>query len=344
LPLSECSNGFDTSGVNANRVPPHAYFVVSAVFHYLGPAFAVLLFARIDVLGVAWLRIATAAVVFAVWRRPWRVWARLDTPTRRLLVGWAAVLAAMNSVFYLALERLPLGTVAAIEFLPVVVLAAVAARTGRNVLAPANAQHAQLNCNPIKNVPNALPYKAFVDDVFFERSGERCHPDSQTLCLDRNPGDQRFQVRMTFHTAQNGGHADPLDPWTFARWVQFLSIFVAQKVPEQNALTAVASSTVANLAFGATAPLPDDPFAGVTSYDRAKAIFERFPRVRILFENGGGADPGAPEPRFEAGYPSWPIPGTEATAWYFGADGTLVTDAPVTVPVAASVALLNRPQ
>ena len=40
------------------RVPPHAYFVVSAVFHYLGPAFAVLLFARVDVLGVAWLRIA----------------------------------------------------------------------------------------------------------------------------------------------------------------------------------------------------------------------------------------------------------------------------------------------
>ena len=41
-----------------DRVPPHAYFVVSAVFHYLGPAFAVLLFARVDVLGVAWLRIA----------------------------------------------------------------------------------------------------------------------------------------------------------------------------------------------------------------------------------------------------------------------------------------------
>ncbi len=47
------------------RPPPHAYFVVSAVFHYLGPAFAVLLFARVDVLGVAWLRIATAALVFA---------------------------------------------------------------------------------------------------------------------------------------------------------------------------------------------------------------------------------------------------------------------------------------
>src|SRR3954469_10068646 len=117
------------------KAPPHAYFMVSAVFHYLGPAFAVLLFARIDVLGVAWLRIATAAAVFALWRRPWRVWRRLDRSTRWLLVGWAAVLAVMNSVFYLALDRLPLGTVAAIEFLPVIVLAAVAARTPRNIAA-----------------------------------------------------------------------------------------------------------------------------------------------------------------------------------------------------------------
>ncbi|WP_279579165.1 hypothetical protein [Fodinicola feengrottensis] len=36
----------------AQRVPPHAYFVTSAVFHYLGPSFAVLLFARVGVLGV----------------------------------------------------------------------------------------------------------------------------------------------------------------------------------------------------------------------------------------------------------------------------------------------------
>ena len=54
------------------RVPPQAFFAVSAVFHYLGPSLAVLLFARLDVLGVAWLRVASAAVVFALWRRPWR--------------------------------------------------------------------------------------------------------------------------------------------------------------------------------------------------------------------------------------------------------------------------------
>jgi len=113
-------------------VPPHAYFVGSAIFHYLGPAFAVLLFVRVEALGVAWLRIASAALVFALWRRPWRALAALD---RRALVAWGAVLALMNCCFYLAIERLPLATVAAIEFLPVVGLAALGARTPRNALA-----------------------------------------------------------------------------------------------------------------------------------------------------------------------------------------------------------------
>src|ERR687892_475092 len=116
-------------------VPPHVYFVVSAVFHYLGPAFAVLLFARVDVLGVAWLRIAAAALVFAAWRRPWRAFARLEREGRRLLLAWGAVLAVMNCCFYVAIDRLPLGTVAAIEFLPVIALAALGAQTPRNAIA-----------------------------------------------------------------------------------------------------------------------------------------------------------------------------------------------------------------
>ena len=112
--------------------PPHLYFVVSAVFHYLGPSFAVLLFARLPVLGVAWLRIVSAAAVFALWRRPWRAFRRADRDARRLLVAWGGVLAVMNCCFYEAIDRLPLGTVAAIEFLPVIVLAAIGARTARN--------------------------------------------------------------------------------------------------------------------------------------------------------------------------------------------------------------------
>ena len=41
----------------------------------------------------------------------------------------------MNCCFYIAIDRLPLGTVAAIEFLPVVLLAALGARSRRNGLA-----------------------------------------------------------------------------------------------------------------------------------------------------------------------------------------------------------------
>ena len=121
--------------MRGERLPPHLYFVVSAVFHYLGPAFAVLLFARVAVLGVAWLRIAAAALVFCLWRRPWRALATADRDGRRLLLAWGAVLALMNCCFYLAIDRLPLGTVAAIEFLPVIALATLGARTRRNALA-----------------------------------------------------------------------------------------------------------------------------------------------------------------------------------------------------------------
>jgi inner membrane transporter RhtA len=117
------------------ELPPHAYFVGSAVFHYLGPAFAVLLFARMSVLGVAWLRIASAAVVFAAWRRPWRFARQLRRSQALTLVAWSATLAAMNCSFYEAIDRLPLGTVAAIEFVPVVALAATGARTRRNAAA-----------------------------------------------------------------------------------------------------------------------------------------------------------------------------------------------------------------
>jgi inner membrane transporter RhtA len=116
-------------------VPPQAYFVGSAIFHYLGPAFAVLLFARVSPVGVAWLRIAAAAAVFAGWRRPWRAARRASRRTLALVVAFGGVLAVMNACFYAAIDRLPLGTVAAIEFLPVIALAAIGVRSGRNVLA-----------------------------------------------------------------------------------------------------------------------------------------------------------------------------------------------------------------
>jgi inner membrane transporter RhtA len=142
------------------------------VFHYLGPAFAVLLFQRVEVLGVAWLRIVSAATVFAAWRRPWWAFARLDRSGRLMVLAWGAVLAVMNCCFYLAIARLPLGTVAAIEFVPVIALAAAGARTPRNVLALALAvpgvyllTHLQLVDAPLGVVlafANAVLFAAYI--------------------------------------------------------------------------------------------------------------------------------------------------------------------------------------
>ncbi|GIG68858.1 EamA family transporter [Phytomonospora endophytica] len=122
-----------TPPVLVNRVPVAAFVVTSAVFHYLGPALAVLLFTALPETGVAWLRIAGAALVFGIWRRPWRI-----RPTARglwILLGLGAVLAAMNVTFYLAIARLPLSTVGAVEFLGVLGLAAAGLRTRRNAAA-----------------------------------------------------------------------------------------------------------------------------------------------------------------------------------------------------------------
>jgi inner membrane transporter RhtA len=119
----------------ADRVPPHAFFMVSALFHYLGPSFAVLLFSHVGVLGVAWLRIASAAAIFAIWRRPWRVLIHNDWRVRILILGLGVTLALMNSAFYLAIDRMPLATVAAIEFVATIVIALIGVRTLRNVAA-----------------------------------------------------------------------------------------------------------------------------------------------------------------------------------------------------------------
>jgi inner membrane transporter RhtA len=117
------------------RLPPHVFFICSAVFHYLGPAFAVLLFAHLAPLGVAWLRIASAAAVFALWRRPWRQIAQLDARTRAVILLLGTVLALMNASFYLAINRLPLATVGAIEFLGPVALAVAGVASRRNLIA-----------------------------------------------------------------------------------------------------------------------------------------------------------------------------------------------------------------
>ena len=112
-----------------DAVPAPALFVISGLTLYAGAAVAVGLFDRLGAPAVGWWRIVLAAFVLLAWRRPWRHrWSRRDLG-RAALFG--VVLAAMNVVFYVALEHLPLGIAVAIEFCGPVAVAAVTGRGWR---------------------------------------------------------------------------------------------------------------------------------------------------------------------------------------------------------------------
>jgi inner membrane transporter RhtA len=118
--------------------------------------------------GVAWLRIVSAGLVFAIWRRPWRAFFSADTNTRWLIAALGAVFAAMNYSFYVAIDRLPLGTVAAIEFVGPIILAVIGARSSRNLAALVLAAAGVYLLTDVRLAvdPNALIW-AFVNAALF---------------------------------------------------------------------------------------------------------------------------------------------------------------------------------
>jgi inner membrane transporter RhtA len=115
------------------RLPPPSLFVMGAISQYVGSALAVLLFASVPAAGVAWLRVVASAGVLVAWRRPWR--ARWPAARLWLVAAFGLTLALMNLTFYLALDRLPLGTTVAIEFCGPITVAALGSRTRRDLLA-----------------------------------------------------------------------------------------------------------------------------------------------------------------------------------------------------------------
>ncbi|MEA2221412.1 MAG: inner rane transporter RhtA [Solirubrobacteraceae bacterium] len=118
------------SAARLRRLPPQALFVLGAMSQYVGAALAVLLFAKVPAAGVAWLRIVTSAVVLVAWRRPWQT--RWTAARLRLVTAFGVTLAFMNVSFYLAIDRLPLGTAVAIEFCGPIAVAALGSRTRRD--------------------------------------------------------------------------------------------------------------------------------------------------------------------------------------------------------------------
>jgi len=113
-----------------DRLPPQALFVLGGISQYVGAALAVLLFASVPAAGVAWLRVVAAAAVLVAWRRPWQT--RWTAQRLSLTAAFGIALALMNLTFYLAIDRLPLGTAVAIEFIGPIAVAALGSRTRRD--------------------------------------------------------------------------------------------------------------------------------------------------------------------------------------------------------------------
>ena len=132
-------------------------------------------------------------------------------------------------------------------------------------------------------------------------------------------------------TLQNGVHADSLGPSSITRWVEFMNLFVADRIPVVPPVVLSSSGALYRaLADAPALPVQQSRFAGYTDVDQARAEFEQDPRVRILMDNGAALEgsPGAIGAAWEMNYDSWPVRQAKPTPYYFGSKGKLLEGKP----------------
>ena len=113
----------------ADRIPPQLYIVGSGLIQYVGAALAVIAFASVEPASVAWWRVFTGAVVLLAWKRPWR--GGLTRSDLAISALFGVIILTMNSSFYKAIARIPLGTAVSIEFIGPVAVAVLRGRGWR---------------------------------------------------------------------------------------------------------------------------------------------------------------------------------------------------------------------
>ncbi len=143
--------------------------------------------------------------------------------------------------------------------------------------------------------------------------------------IDALQGDKNVYVTM-----MNGTHIDSLGPETITRWLEFLDIFVANRVPSPSpVLDGLAPLVYANATGGAPEiAIPPVRFTNQPTVAAAEAAFAALdPRIRVLFDYGGGSlGPGALQAAFEGAFPTWPPNGT-VTRYFLESRGDLSTSA-----------------
>lgn len=116
-------------------VPPWGLAVAAMLSVQLGSALSIDLIDSVGPAGTAWLRLSFGALVFlALARPPLREVRRHDVPA---LLGLGITTGLMTIAFLGAIERIPLGTAVAIEFLGPLTVAAVRSHSIRALAWPA---------------------------------------------------------------------------------------------------------------------------------------------------------------------------------------------------------------
>jgi inner membrane transporter RhtA len=119
----------------AGPVPPWALAVAAMMSVQLGSALSVHLISTVGAAGTAWLRLSAGALIFiALGRPPLRAIRRRDVPA---LLGLGVTTGLQTIAFLAAIERIPLGTAVAVEFLGPMTVAAVRSHSRRALAWPA---------------------------------------------------------------------------------------------------------------------------------------------------------------------------------------------------------------
>lgn len=116
-------------------VPPWGLAVAAMLSVQLGSALSVDLISTVGPAGTAWLRLSMGALIFLILARPpLRSVRRDDAPS---LIGLGITTGLVTIAFLAAIERIPLGTAVAIEFLGPLTVAAVRSHSARALTWPA---------------------------------------------------------------------------------------------------------------------------------------------------------------------------------------------------------------
>ncbi len=137
-------------------------------------------------------------------------------------------------------------------------------------------------------------------------------------------------------TLMNGVHSDALGPAVIGRWAEFLDFYVARRIPTIPGDVRALADGLLTQFYGPGVKLPPDRFTAYPDYASALAAYQQELPVRVLVGVGAGGAPGTPIPAFELSFPSWPPPTTQATTWYLGADGELMTARPTDTATTAA--------